>query len=107
MIVVLVKASRIRAAKGISDQETFNRVHRDLSQAYALAKQVTRLDFICGAAFDLGQLLAAVGAKEEAKPLLIEARDGFLRLGSQDYVTHIDALIAQLDGTSQSGPDKL
>ena len=97
MIHILINTARIRAAKGINDQETFERIRHDLSQAYTLAKKLTRLDAICAAAFDLGQLLASVGAENEAKPLLIEARDGFSRLGLPRYVEHIDAQIKKLD----------
>ena len=70
----------------------------DLSQAYTLAKKLTRLDFICAVATDLGGLLAAVGAVEEARPLLAEARDGYAKLGLTQHVARMEALLAQLDG---------
>ena len=73
LIYVLWSCSRIRAAKGIRDQETFDRILGDLSQAYRLAKQLTRLDAICAVALDLGQLLAMARAKAEARSLLMEA----------------------------------
>ena len=75
LINTLWSTARIRTAKGISDQETFERILRDLSQAYAMAKKLTRLDAICAVAFDLGMLIASAGAKEEAKPLLTSVGD--------------------------------
>jgi hypothetical protein len=68
LIYILLRTSGIRVAKGIGHQETFDRVVGDLSQAYQLAKRLTRLDFICWAAEDLGELLASVGAKDRAPP---------------------------------------
>ncbi|MEJ2117973.1 MAG: hypothetical protein P8Y36_08760 [Alphaproteobacteria bacterium] len=100
IIHILFNTSRIRAAKGIDSQETFDRIMSDLSQAYALAKKLTRLDFICAAATDLGGLLAAVGAVEEARPLLAEARDGYAKLGLTQHVAQMDAMLAQLDSSN-------
>jgi len=97
VIAVLVQASRIRVARGNPNQETFDRVRIDLSQAYQMAKRLTRLDFICAAAQDLGGLLAGAGAKDEARSLLTEARDGYLRLGLVQHAAQMDALMAQLD----------
>jgi tetratricopeptide (TPR) repeat protein len=97
LLSTLWKTARIRLQKGITDQESFESALGDLSKAYSMAKKLGKLNAICLVGLDLGQLLAWAGAKEKAKPLLIEARDGFLRLGRQDYVAHVDALIKSLD----------
>jgi tetratricopeptide (TPR) repeat protein len=101
LINVLWSCSRIRMAKGIGDQETFDRIMSDLSQAYRLARQLTRLDAICAVASDLGQLLAMVGAKAEARPLLIEARDGFTKLQQGQIAARIDEMLKQMDDDAE------
>jgi hypothetical protein len=75
----------------------------DLSQACGLAKKVTRLDFICAAAMDLGEHLARAGAKDEARPLLIEARDGYLKLGRPQAAAEIDALLQRITDDGETG----
>ena len=99
LIHIWVKTSRIRVAKGIDSQETFERVLGDLGQAYQLAKRLTRLDFICAAASDLAQLLMMAGAGDQARPLLAEARDGYAKLGLAQHAAQMDAWLAQLGGT--------
>ncbi len=96
IIAVKLKTGRIRIAKGIADQAAFDSVLGDLTQAYQLAKQLTRLDAICATAEELGSLLAANGAHEPARALLAEARDGYRKLGMAPYVAHVEALLAQL-----------
>jgi hypothetical protein len=96
IITVKLKTARIAVARGIADQETFNRVIGDLSEAYRLAKQLTRLDAICASADALGSLLAAAGAHEPARALLTEVRDGYRRLGLAQHVAQMEARLAQL-----------
>jgi hypothetical protein len=103
VIEVLVKTARIRRAKGIDSQEAFDRVLGDLRQAYALAKKLTHLDFICVVATNLGQLLAAAGAANEARPLLTEARDGYAKLGQMQAVADLDNLLQQLPPPATPG----
>jgi hypothetical protein len=83
--------------KGVSSEETMQAILQLLTEAYRLAKKLTRLDAICAVALDLGRLLASIGAKDAARPLLIEARDGFLRLGQANRAAQIDALIKQIE----------
>lgn len=96
MIHILWRTSRIRMEKGMSDQQTFEHVRGDLSQAYTLAKQLTRLDAICATASDLGAILAAMGARDQAMPLLVEARDGYMQLGWTRSADQIDEMLRQL-----------
>ncbi len=103
VVVVLVKTARIRRAKGIDSQEASDRVLGDLRQAYALAKKLTRLDFICAVADDLGQLLAGAGAADEARPLLTEARDGYAKLGLARHVAKMDQILQQFPPPANPG----
>jgi tetratricopeptide (TPR) repeat protein len=95
IIAVKLKTARIAVAKDIADQETFDRAIEDLSQAYRLAKQLTRLDAICATADELGSLLAAAGENEPARALLTEAWDGYRKLGLAPHVARAEARLAQ------------
>jgi hypothetical protein len=97
IIHVLWSSARIETAKGIADRAAFERILGDLATAYKLAKQLTRLDAICAVGFDLGQLLAMAGAKDQARPLLTEARDGWLRLQQPEIAAQVDKLLQQMD----------
>ena len=98
LIHILVTTSRIRRQKGIEDQATFERVLTDLVQAHRLAVQYGRLDFISATSMDLGTLLLQGGAKEQAKPLLVQARDGWIKLQQSRAAVEIDEMLKYIDG---------
>jgi tetratricopeptide (TPR) repeat protein len=93
---ILLSTSRIRVARGIKDADSLNRILNDLREAYALAKRRTQLNAVCEVASCLGQVLVHVGAKDLARPLLIEARDGRLKLGHTQKAAQLGAILQQL-----------
>ncbi len=72
----------------------------DLVQAHKLAMNYGRLDSICAAAMDLGTLLLSVGGKNEAKPLLTQARDGFMKLEQHQIAAQLDEMLQQIDSAA-------
>jgi tetratricopeptide (TPR) repeat protein len=102
-IHILWRVSRIRLSHSNGDQATFERARASLAEAYSLAAGVERLDAVCATASDYGRVCAAMGDMEKARALLIEARDGYVRLGWMRDARQIEEQLKAL-GTTGAGP---
>lgn len=104
-IHILWRASRIRLSNSSGDPATFERVRASLSEAYGLAMKLERLDAVCATASDLGRVCAALGDMDKARSLLIEARDGYVRLGWMRDARQVEEQLKALN-TTGSGPSR-
>ncbi len=65
--------------------------------AYAINLQLSRLDGICYVGLDLGQLLCAVGRRDEGVVILQRSLAGFQKLGWASEIAETEAILKRLD----------